>query len=125
MLKIHITEEEIILKLFLIKLWWRKFLWLWIIYTFFNLPNIIDVNPKSALLKANDQQIDIKLDKLDYNGKNHCSKGIKCRFVATKEFSNKFVIMEGKFVEKILCNSPNVTIPEEFNLKVSINGRED
>ena len=78
-------------------------------------------------MKAKDQQIDIKLDKLDYNEKNDCSKGIKCRFIATKEVSNKFVIMESKFVEKnkILCNAPNVTIPEEFNLEVSINGRED
>ena len=64
-------------------------------------------------MKAKDQQIDIKLDKLDYNGKNDCSKGIKCRFEATKEASNKFVIMKGKFVEKnkILYNAPNVTIP--------------
>ena len=32
---------------------------------FFNLPNIIDVNPKYAPLKAKVQQIDIKLEKLD------------------------------------------------------------
>ena len=79
-------------------------------------------------MEAKDQQINIKLDKLDYNGKNDCSKGIKCRFVATKEVSNKFFIMEGKFVEKnkIQCNAPNATILEEFiNWEFSINGRED
>ena len=98
-----------------------------IIYTFFNLPNIIDINPKYAPLEAKDQEIEIKLDNLDCNGKDDCSKGIKCRFATTKEGSNKVFIMEGKFVEKnkVKCTAPNVNIPEEFNLEASINGGED
>ena len=98
-----------------------------IIYTFFNLPNIIDISPKYAPLEAKDQKIEIKLDNLNCNGKDDCSKGIKCRFTATKENSNKVFIMEGKFVEnnKIECDAPNVNIPEEFNIEASINGGED
>ena len=98
-----------------------------ILYTFFNLPNIIDISPKYTPLEAKDQQIEIKLDNLDCNGKDDCSKGIKCRFTATKEDSNKVFVMEGQFIEKnkIICNAPNVNIPEEFNIEASINGGED
>ena len=97
------------------------------IYTFFNLPNIIDINPKYAPLEAKNQQIELKLDNLDCNGKDDCSKGIKCRFTSTKEDSNKEFIMEGKFVEKnkIICDAPNINIPEEFNIEASINGGDD
>ena len=98
-----------------------------ILYTFFNLPNILDISPKYAPLEAKDQKIEIKLDSLNCNGKDDCSKGIKCRFTATKEGSNKVFVMEGKFVEnnKIECDAPNVNIPEEFNIEASINGGED
>ena len=98
-----------------------------ILYQFFNLPNIIDINPKYAPLEAKDQQIELKLDNLNCDGKDDCSKGIKCRFTATKEGSNKVFVMEGQFVEKnkIKCDAPNVNIPEEFNIEASINGGDD
>ena len=97
------------------------------IYTFFNLPNIIDISPKYAPLEAKDQQIEIKLDNLDCDGKDDCSKGIKCRFKSVKKDSNKEFVMEGKFVEKnkVICDAPNVNIPEEFNVEASINGGDD
>ena len=98
-----------------------------ILYRFFNLPNIIDINPKYSPLEAKDQEIVLSLDNLDCNGKDDCSKGVKCRFAATKKDSNKVFIMEGQFVEKnkIKCNAPNVNIPEEFNVEASINGGDD
>ena len=78
-------------------------------------------------MEAKNQQIDVKLDSLNCSGKDDCSKGIKCRFKSTNEDSNKLFIMEGKFIEanKIKCNAPNVNIPEEFNIEISINGGED
>ena len=98
-----------------------------IIYKFFNLPNILDITPKYAPLEAKDQTIELKLDNLDCNGKDDCSRGIKCRFTATKEGSNKVFIKEGHFIgpNKVKCDAPNVNIPEEFNIEASINGGDD
>ena len=98
-----------------------------IAYTFFNLPNIININPKYAPLETKNQQIEITFDNLNCKGKDDCSKGIKCRFTSTKEGSNKEFILDGKFTElnKVKCNTPNVNIPEEFNVEASINGGDD
>ena len=98
-----------------------------IIYTFFNLPNIININPKYAPLEQKNQEIVVTFDNLDCKGKDDCSKGIKCRFTATKEESNKEFIMDGEFIgsNKIKCKTPNVNIPEEFNVEASINGGDD
>ena len=98
-----------------------------IVYTFFNLPNIVSINPKYAPLEAKNQTIEINFDSLDCNGKDDCSKGIKCRFTATKEGSNKEFVMEGKYISnnKIKCDTPNVNIPEEFTVEASINGGDD
>ena len=98
-----------------------------IIYMFFNLPNIVEITPKYAPLEAKNQKIDVKLDSLNCNGKDDCSKGIKCRFESIKEDSNKLFVMDGKFIEpnKIKCDTPNVNIPEEFGVEISINGGED
>ena len=98
-----------------------------IIYTFFNLPNIVGINPQYAPLGAKDPKIDVTLDKLNCDGKDDCSKGIKCRFTSTKEGSNKEFILEGKYTgeNKLKCNAPNINIPEEFNIEISINGGND
>ena len=98
-----------------------------ILYKFFNLPNIIDITPKYAPLEAKDQSIELTLDNLNCNGKDDCSRGIKCRFTATKEDSNKVFIEDGQFIgqNKVKCNAPNVNIPEEFNIEASINGGDD
>ena len=98
-----------------------------IMYTFFNLPNIKEIKPKYSPLEAKNQDIEITFDNLDCKGKDDCSKGIKCRFTATKEDSNKEFVMDGQFVgnNKIKCNTPNVNIPEEFKVEASINGGDD
>ena len=98
-----------------------------VIYTFFNLPNIIDINPKYAPVDPKNQQIEIKLDNLNCKGKDDCSKGIKCRFTHTKKDSSKEYILNGKFIEqnKVKCDTPNVNIPEEFKVEISINGGDD
>ena len=98
-----------------------------ITYTFFNLPNIVQIKPKYAPLEAKNQQIEINFDNLNCKGKDDCTKGIKCRFTSTKKDSNKEFIMDGKFIDinKIKCNTPNVNIPEEFRVEASINGGDD
>ena len=98
-----------------------------IVYTFFNLPNIINIKPKYAPLETKNQQIEITFDNLDCKGKDDCSKGIKCRFTSTKEGSNKEFVLDGQFIEKnkAKCNTPNVNIPEEFKVEASINGGDD
>ena len=98
-----------------------------IVYTFFNLPNIVNIHPKYAPLEQKNQEIIVTFDSLNCKEKDDCSKGIKCRFKSTKEDSNKEFIMEGEYIEnnKIKCDAPNVNIPEEFNVEASINGGDD
>ena len=98
-----------------------------VIYTFFKLPNIKNINPKFAPLDTKNQKIEITFDNLNCKGEDDCSKGIKCRYTATKEDSNKEFILDGEFVgnNKIKCDTPDVNIPEEFNVEISINGGDD
>ena len=98
-----------------------------IVYTFFNLPNIVNIHPKYAPLEQKNQEIIVTFDNLNCKEKDDCSKGIKCRFTSTKEDSNKEFIMEGEYIDnnKIKCDAPNVNIPEEFNVEASINGGDD
>ena len=99
-----------------------------IVYTFFNLPNILSISPKYANLNKEGQgdTITVTLDNLNCTQAD-CSKGIKCRFKATEKDSLKEFETDGKYLEqnKLSCNTPNVNVPEEFVVEISTNGGKD
>lgn len=88
-----------------------------LIYTYYILPNITNVEPQFGPLKIENQQVKVDLD--NYYCTNNCDN-ILCRFKS----ENNVFYQKGNYERPnvVNCTAPNVNMPESYNIEVSFNG---
>jgi len=92
-------------------------------FSYFNLPNITDINPKYGPLKSNNfDEIKVYLDNY-YCRADDCNERIVCKYKS----KNNVFFERGVYLgpNRISCLVPQVNIPESFNIEVSFNEGED
>ena len=97
-------------------------------FTFFQMPNILDISPKFAPLKsAHQQKVKLTLDNYYIPEETLESNNLKCKFKSISQDSNKVFIenAEYKGPNEIECETPNVNTPESFNIEASFNNGDD
>ena len=96
-------------------------------FTFFQMPNILEISPKFAPLKsAKTQKIKLTLDNY-YVSEGESPDNLKCKYKSTSQGTNKIFIenAEYKGPNEIECETPNVNTPESFTVEASFNDGDD
>jgi hypothetical protein len=87
-------------------------------FTYYSLPNIVEILPKYGPLKLNNQEIRLKLD--NYYCTSNCDR-LLCRFTS----KNSVFYEKGSYISpnNVNCTVPRVNIPDSFVVEMTSNGR--
>ena len=96
-------------------------------FTYFQMPNILEISPKFAPLKSvNEQKVKLTLDNY-YVVDDTPIDNLKCRYKSISQGSNKIFVENAQYLgpNEIECETPNLNTPESFNIEASFNNGDD